>query len=434
MKNEDRIEEEIRQIKEKLKELHNNKNVEKAKEELREILIKIKPWEIPLIEQSLIKEGVTIAQIAHMCNLHVELFREELASGMQLKGVPTWHPIDILLKENEELMKDSEKITLFIKSIEDSPNIEKIKELKDLIISLYDIKKHYFKQQMLIFPYLERRGLSAVSRVLWTKEDEIMDKIRESLQLLNNNYDKINQETKNKLLDLAQLIGDQVFRENNILYPTCWSLFSEGEWSMIQNQSHLIGYYKLKIPENIWKSDAKPLYPYEIDGKLTNEQIMKLPGEMKNALLMSKEIDTFSPIKEGVLKLDEGYLNIDEIESILKTLPFEITFIDKEDRLRYFTYSENMLFLRTRTTIGRKVELCHPPKSVHIVKKIIEEFKENKRKNAEFWINMGKKMIHIRYFPVRNKNGEYIGTLEVVQDITEIKNLQGEKRLIDLSK
>ncbi|MEM0161324.1 MAG: DUF438 domain-containing protein [Thermoplasmata archaeon] len=432
-----RLEEEVSLIKEKLKELHGNKNVDRAKDELKNILMSVKPWEIPIIEQSLIKEGVTITQIAHMCNLHVELFREELVSSLGLKGLPIWHPLDILLKENDELLKDSEKITLYLKYLEEAKGKEqeeKIRELKAHLVSLFNLKKHYFKQQMLLFPYLERRGLSAVPRVLWTKEDEILETLKNSLALFNKNTENIeNASLKNKLTELASAISDQIFRENNILYPTCWALFTEGEWAMIHNQAELIGNYKVNAPAGSWKSNAKPVYPYEVDGSLKDEQILKLPEEMKNILtMMPAETDTFTPAKEGTLKLDEGYLYLEEIESILKTLPFELTFIDREDRLRYFTATENMLFLRTRTTIGRKVELCHPPMSVHMVKKIIEDFRAGTRNIAEFWINMGGKMVHIRYFPVRNKDGEYLGTLEVVQDISEIQKLEGERRLIDL--
>jgi hypothetical protein len=122
----------------------------------------------------------------------------------------------------------------------------------------------------------------------------------------------------------------------------------------------------------------------------------------------------------------------EEIDAILKTLPFELTFIDKDERLRYFTYADKMLFVRTRTTLGRKVELCHPPSSVHIIKKIVEGFKAGNSKVAEFRINMGGRMIYIRYFPVWGKNKEYLGALEVVQDITDIKKVEGERRLTDV--
>jgi len=119
-----------------------------------------------------------------------------------------------------------------------------------------------------------------------------------------------------------------------------------------------------------------------------------------------------------------------EIDAIFRTLPVDITFIDKDDRVRFFS-GGHRIFARNKTILGRKVELCHPPKSVHIVKKILKAFKEGRKQVAEFWIPFGGRMVHIRYFPVRDSNGEYLGTLEVVQDITDIKKIEGEKRLLD---
>ncbi|RLG41382.1 MAG: hypothetical protein DRN78_04320 [Thermoproteota archaeon] len=114
----------------------------------------------------------------------------------------------------------------------------------------------------------------------------------------------------------------------------------------------------------------------------------------------------------------------------MKDLPFEITFIDANDRLRYYTEQPDMLFLRTKVALGRKVGLCHPPSSLHLIKRIVEDFKSGKRDVAEFWIDMGGRKVHIRYSPVRDDQGNYMGTVEVVQDITNIQKLSGEKRLL----
>jgi len=425
------IEENAKKIKEKIKQMHDNQDVEEAKKQLRELLVSLKPWDIPLIEQSLIKEGTTISQIALMCNLHVELFREHVLGGESLKGVPAWHPLDVLIKENHQLLKDSEKLTLYVKYLDNISTEEeknrKIEEIKDFLATMFDLKKHYFKQQMLLFPYIERRGITGVPRVLWAKEEEILDKLKDSMREVKLDPDIA--KLKKNLMGLSTAISDQIFRETNILYPTCWALLSEGEWVAIQNQSGLIGYYKIDLPSNGWKSEMKAINPYEVEEAIKEEQLSKLPMEVRNS--MSLGMDNYTPVKEGAFKLDMGYLSIEELESIIKTLPFELTFIDGDDRLRYFTNNSNMIFLRTESTIGRKVEFCHPPSSVHIVKKIVQEFKEGKRDVAEFWININGKKVYIRYFPVKNKKGEYMGTLEVLQDITSMVNIHGEKRLMD---
>ena len=138
-----------------------------------------------------------------------------------------------------------------------------------------------------------------------------------------------------------------------------------------------------------------------------------------------------APALEGVVQFDNGSLSKEEIEAILNALPVDISFVDANDAVKYFNKAEKRIFVRTKAVIGRKVQLCHPQKSVHIVNKILETFKTGKKDVAEFWIAMDNRLIHIRYFAVRDKNGKYLGTMEVTQDLTDIKKIEGQKRLLD---
>jgi len=138
-----------------------------------------------------------------------------------------------------------------------------------------------------------------------------------------------------------------------------------------------------------------------------------------------------APAPEGVLQFETGSLSKEEIEAILNALPVDISFVDANDAVKYFNKAEKRIFVRTKAVIGRKVQLCHPQKSVHIVNKIIEAFKAGKKDVAEFWITMNNRLIHIRYFAVRDKNGKYLGTLEVTQDLTDLKKIEGQNRLLD---
>ena len=131
------------------------------------------------------------------------------------------------------------------------------------------------------------------------------------------------------------------------------------------------------------------------------------------------------------MRFETGTLSKDEIEATLNTLPVDITFVDKEDTVRYFNKSEKRIFVRTKAVIGRKVQQCHPQKSIHIVNKILDSFKGGKKDVAEFWIQKENRLVHIRYFPVRNRDGKYLGTIELTQDITDLKKIEGEKRLLD---
>jgi len=138
-----------------------------------------------------------------------------------------------------------------------------------------------------------------------------------------------------------------------------------------------------------------------------------------------------APAPEGVLQFETGSLSEEEIEAILNALPVDISFVDANDAVKYFNKAEKRIFVRTKAVIGRKVQLCHPQKSVHIVNKILEAFKTGKKDVAEFWITTNNRLIHIRYFAVRDKNGKYLGTMEATQDLTDIKKIEGQKRLLD---
>ncbi|USH00181.1 DUF438 domain-containing protein [Thermococcus argininiproducens] len=428
-------------MKELLRKIHRGEDVEKLKEEFKDLLRNISPLEIPLIEQELVKEGISAREIAKMCDIHVELFREAVAGTEreEMKDIPPVHPLYTLYEENREIIKDAEMLNLYASTLANTKD-ERMREeilgvLKGIANQLRAVGfTHYNREEMLIFPYLERRGITAVPTVLWTKHDETRGMIKQLLEILNKadgmEWEEFTRALKEKASELSNALVDMVFRENNILYPTLRALLSEGEWVAIKQQEEAIGYYKVK-PGDEWKPEAKPLHPYEIDTTLTAEQILSLPKEVQMALRGQKlEGDRTKVKREGDLELETGYLSPKEINAIFKHLPVDVTFIDKDDRVRFFSGGDR-IFTRTPSVIGRPVQLCHPPKSVSVVDKILKAFKEGKKDAAEFWIQMGGKFIYIKYVPVRDEKGEYLGTLEITQEISRIKALEGEKRLLD---
>ena len=141
--------------------------------------------------------------------------------------------------------------------------------------------------------------------------------------------------------------------------------------------------------------------------------------------------ETKKPTPESTLRFDTGTLTKTQLNGIFTTLPVDVTFIDADDTVRYFNMPKKRIFVRPKTVLGKKVHNCHPQKSLHIVNKIVESFKNGEKNVAEFWITLNSRLVHIRFFAVRDANGKYLGTIEVVQDITEIKKLQGERRLLD---
>jgi hypothetical protein len=430
-------------IKEILKRIHKGEDIEKVKQELKDVLSSVNPWEIPFIEQELIREGISPWEIVSMCDIHVEIFRESLIDREELRNLTPGHPLHTLLMENEEIIKDVEKLTLFANSLTIGAK-GRIKDLQkalfNQVIMLLDVRKHFMKEQLLLYPYLEVRGITAVPRVLWTKQDQAYHKVRTLMRALQDatkkNFTELMRELKELSNEVARALTDMVFRENKILYPTLYVLLSEGEWAAIKQEESTIGYYKVR-PQNEWHPRAEPVYPYQVKASLTDKELSRLPKEIQVIIRKGKSGNEQHAVNHEVFKikgdidLDSGFLTKEELNAILTTLPVDISFVDREGKVKFYNNSPNKIFPRAKTVLGRPVQLCHPPRSVHIVEKILQEFKAGRKDMAEFWIRMGEKFIHIRYFPVRNKSGDYIGTLEVVQDITQIKKLEGEKRLLD---
>lgn len=426
-------------LKDLLKQIHVGKKVEELKEEFKEVLINLSPLEIPLIEQELIKEGISTKEIAKMCDIHVELFRQAISGGLDLNQIPAGHPLHTLYLENDQITRDAELLSLYAHSLasleEEGKRQEMLISLRDLVDGLKEIgRTHYAREEMLIFPYIERRGITAVPTVLWTKHDENRYALRGLSRLLSQETElgwiEFADKIKKRVEEVVRGLVDMVFRENNIFYPSIYALLREGEWVAIKKQEEIFGYYKITSDDK-WQPSSPPIQPYEVEEALSAEQILSLPAEVQMALRGQRlEPDRLSPKKEGDLEIEFGYLSAREISEIFKALPFEVSFIDKDDRVKFFS-KNHQIFARSQSVLGRPVQLCHPPKSVYLVERILKAFKEGRRDSAEFWLNLNGRMIYIRYFPVRDDQGEYLGTIEIVQDITEIKKLEGEKRLLD---
>jgi len=206
---------------------------------------------------------------------------------------------------------------------------------------------------------------------------------------------------------LTTAITEMIYKEDNILYPMALEKLSDAEWLAIKEQTPEMGYCLIEPP------DARPPVAEKERPAAKEEK----PAEMKE--------------HPSALPLDTGSMTPREINLLLKNLPVDITFVDKDDAVRYFSQTEERIFVRTPAVIGRKVQNCHPPASVHVVNRILDDFRQGRRDVAEFWIQMQGKFVHIRYFPLRDENGEYVGTIEVTQDVTPIRELTGQRRLLE---
>jgi PAS domain S-box-containing protein len=261
------------------------------------------------------------------------------------------------------------------------------------------------KEENVLFPYLERHSITEPPAIMWMEHNQIREVKKNFYNLIENyntmGFKEVKRQFNEVARSLSSLLANHFFKENSILFPTALQVITEQEWINIKKDFDEIGYCCF-----------------------TPEHLITMPT-IKDVKKVEAE-----PLSIE-LAFETGKLSKREIEAILNTLPIDITFVDKEDTVKYFNKGEERIFIRTKAVIGRRVQQCHPQKSIHIVNKILDAFRSGKRDVAEFWIQKDGRVIHIRYFAVRDKNGEYLGTIEVTQDITDIKKIEGEKRLLD---
>ncbi|MEM4471271.1 MAG: DUF438 domain-containing protein [Zestosphaera sp.] len=412
----------IELVKSLLKKLHEGVKPEELSREFSEVLKQVSPFEVVLIEQQLIKEGFRVDDILKLCDLHVQLFREYLISR-ELKGVPEGHPLDLLLRENELILKWSELLGVYAGAAlkttgEDLVRI--LNQLAGVVENLRNLRLHYRKIQMLVFPYLEKRGIIAVPRVLWGREDQVLQKVRELKKLVEEARVKseLVSEVASKALELSREVSELVFRENKILFPAVWVLLTEGEWAAIGEISEEMGYLVPVTKE--WKPSARPVMPYEIVPEVTKEQVDALPPEFRELALKKLEADTYDVRVGSDIELSTGFLSKKELEGILKSLPLELTYADMNDRVKFFTESKlSRGFVRTKTILGRRLLYCHPPRLEGMVRVNVERLKKGEE-YREYWTKQGDRIIRVLVVAVRSESGEYLGTLEIVEDLTEV--------------
>lgn len=410
-------------VKDLLKKIHGGARPEELSREFGEVLKHVAPFEIVLIEQQLIKEGVSASEILKLCDLHVQLFREHLASR-ELRGVPEGHPLDLLLRENELILRWAGVLEAYANALLSAPEEgrgELLGQLSELLEGLRGIRLHYRKLRMLVFPYLERRGIVAAPRVLWGREDQVVQRTRELAALVERARVSREpaKEVAGKALELSRELGELVFRENKILFPAAWVLLSEGEWAAIGEIGRELGYLVPVTKE--WTPSARPVMPYEVAPEVTREQAEALPPEFREVALRMLEPDTYDMREGSEVELSTGFLSKGEVEAILGSLPVELTYADRNDRVKFFTKSKFFKgFARTKTILGRNLLFCHPPRLEGMVRVNVERLKRGEREFAEYWTRQGDRIIRVLVVAVRVGKGEYLGTLEIVEDLTEV--------------
>lgn len=397
-----------RKLKELILKLHQGESEEEVRRQLLVSLSQIPYGEVVEVEQELISEGLPEEEVLDLCDAHSAVLegRIDISAAMQ---IPPGHPVDVMLQENKALRELVNQIyhTLGLIEQQDDNFKELVLSLRAMYNNLMDVDKLYQRKEYLIFPYLEKEGITGPPKVMWGKHDEIRELIKGAIDVL-----QIEDLTRDDLLVAADIVLKPSVRqvvemgtkESEILFPMAMDKLTEADWYEIKKQSLEIGFC-LYDPPVEWRPD------WATESALSE---MNKSGEH--------------------VQLPSGGFSVEELMAILNTLPVDITFVDRNDKVKYFSQGDERIFQRNRAILNRDVRHCHPPASAHIVDKIIDDFKTGKASRAPFWINMRGKMIHIEYFALRDEKGEYLGTLEMSHDVSGYRALEGEQRILSYSK
>ena len=387
-------------LKEIVQDLHEGSNIKAVRKRFAELIRNVSPEEIAQMEQALIAEGVPVEQVQKVCDVHVQVFEQAL--GRQRKSrVLSGHPVHTYLEENKAVRKVLKKIRPLLRQVSRGARTEEFeKELEQL----KRIEIHYQRKENQLFPYLERVDFTGPSKVMWGKHDEIRAQLRE-LETAYREQDWARSTSVGR--GLLRAIRRMIFMEEKILFPISLKKLSDKQWAEIRRGEAEIG-YAWGQPGNLWDPSVV-IASSEARATGQGDVAAQSPAEMP---------------------LDVGKLNLEQINLMLKNLPLDVTYVDEKDRVRYYSQGRERIFPRSPAVIGRAVQNCHPPASVHVVEKILDSFKKKEKDQAEFWLTLKDRFIHIRYFAVYDREGEYRGVVEVSQDVTDIRALKGQRRLI----
>ncbi len=384
--------------------LHQGISVEEARDRFDKEVGQISSSEIAEIEQSLMEDGMSPDEIKEFCNVHALMFESALRESRTVEEAHPAHPVYLFGLENREIEKMTRRLKEITGRAGNGELDAAMQEISRLLEELRGIETHYTRKEQVLFPYLERCGFEGPSKVMWGKHNEIRDMLKSSRALLSgvstpSDLKAYVESTLNPLLDEVE---GMVFKEEHILFPTALEKLKVSDWVEILKQSKEVGYAFIDEPA----------------------ETSHLVEQLKTAVVEE-------PVVRGnSIQFPTGEMDVLTLMNILNMLPVELTFVDQDDTVRYFTDHHDRIFVRTGAVIGRKVQNCHPPQSLDLVEKILASFRSGDKDDADFWLNFKGKLVYIKFLAIRDRSGQYLGALEVTQDATRIKNLEGEKRLL----
>jgi DUF438 domain-containing protein len=394
----------VRTLKHIIKHLHAGEAPENVRAQMLQLVRETDHSEIIAMEQELMAEGMPVEEVRSMCDLHSQVTRDVLVSIKPQVEIVPGHPVDTFRRENEAITKCVESLHAAIGGASDDFPARMV-SVRTAYNDLMDVEKHYQRKEHALFSFLERHGISGPSKVMWAKHDDIRVLLKNLGAALRevSNAEEFATSVAPAARKTASAVSEMIYKEENILLPMALDTLTEDEWAEIWAVSPRYGWCLVEPREGYTPPAAVEKKP------------LALP-------------------KDGVIMLPTGNTTVEQLHAILSTLPLDLTFVDADDRVAFFTEGPDRIFARSRAIIGRKVQHCHPPRSVEIVDRILEDFRSGRQSIAEFWIDLQGKFVHIRYFAVRSRDGEYLGTVELTQDLAPLRVLHGERRLLQYDK
>ena len=394
-------------LKHMILQLHSGEAPDLVRKRLVELLQSIPYDEVVEVEQELISEGLPVEEVLKLCDIH-QLVLDGHIDQSGAKPVPEGHPVDTFRKENRELEKvitGLEKLFDQLKSLKEDEIKQWLLKVQANLNNLMDVDKHYKRKEYLLFPFLEKYEITGPPKVMWGKHDEIRTLLKTAIEAVGTKeiltIDEVDAISELVLVPAVKGVSDMISKEEEILLPMSMDKLTDDDWYSVYQQTNEFGYC-LYDPQTEW-------FP---EGITTSEATYNTGNS---------------------IPLSTGSFGLNEMEALFKTLPIDITFVDKDDKVKFFSLGPDRIFTRNRAILGRDVRMCHPPSSVHVVEQILSDFKSGTQSSAAFWIQMQGRFIYIEYFALRGKKGEYLGTIEFTQDLTKLRALEGEQRLLSYS-
>ncbi len=374
-------------------------------DEYWDFIKEVRPYDVLFIVDKLMKTGQDIGQIKKTTAKIINLFYEPLQEIAKTNKQENSLFLQLLTKENRQVEQTIELLKDLVKSLsKKSKKEEDISSLKveilQNVILLKEYEKHYQKKENILFPYIEKQHehYRCVS-VMWSMHDDYRESLKE-LEIMLSSTEMNLKDFHSEIGRLFFAVKPTIFREEFILFPVAMDLIPQDQWVELLKEAFEIGFSYIEVDSSILKTQVKK----------------------KQEVLEESD---------GKHDLETGSLTVEQIVLLFNHLPVDITYVDENDRVQFFSQPKDRFFTRSKSIIGRTVQNCHPHESVYMVEKIVDAFRKGEKDDASFWIQMKGKFILIKYFAIRDKKGTFRGTLEVSQDITDIRKLDGERRLLD---